>query len=600
MAVKVYQAACLLLLILQGVVGPPVDKRKKEEPTKQNTVEEPPDFGLEYSRYLQEVVQTLEDDADFSSKLKAVNIEDIRSGNVAHELEFVKHDVRNRLDELKRIEMDRLRKLTVQAKEKELGLDRNSVKMPHHIDYQNPHTFEIEDLKKLIVTATKDLEALDEQRKAEFKEYEMRKELEYRKSLENMTAEQRIKVEQQHNETIKKHREHPAVHEPGSKPQLEEVWQEQDHMDPEDFNPNTFFAMHDLNGDGYLDADEIAAVLNLEVKKLYRPGDNGTDPVEKNEEVERMREHVLQEGDANKDGLLSHQEFLDMTHRRDFEKDEGWKGLDEQQVYSEDELRQFQQQHPDLQLQYPYQQYHGGPMPSQYQGQHMPQYQHMPPQGAQYQGVPSHQGVPQQQHQGQFQPHPGQLQHQQGQFQQHQGQFQPQHGQFQPQAGHPQQPQQQFHPASGGDHAAAQQYAAQHHAAQQQMAQQQMAQQHMAQQQMAQHQMAQQQQHFAAQQPNLAQQHVAPQQAAQPQHVPVVQQQPVVQHQPVVQQQVADHMQHSAGVQPAAQVASGIAVPQGSSQQQHQQAQVSTGTAQAAAAPAQAAVGQGVQVPVHH
>lgn len=595
MAVKAHQAACLLLLILQGVVGPPVDKRKKpEEPAKQNTVEEPPDFGLEYSRYLQEVVQTLEGDPDFSSKLKAVNIDDIRSGNVAHELEFVKHDVRNRLDELKRIELDRLRKLTVQAKERELGLDRNSIKMPHHIDYQNPHTFEIEDLKKLIVTATKDLEALDEQRKAEFKEYEMRKELEYRKSLENMTAEERVKVEQQHNETIKHHKEHPAVHEPGSKPQLQEVWQEQDHMDPEDFNPNTFFAMHDLNGDGYLDPDEIAAVLNLEVKKMYRPDDNGTDPVEKNEEVERMREHVLQEGDSNKDGLLSHQEFLDMTHRRDFEKDEGWKGLDEQQVYSEDDLRQFQQQHPDLQLQYPYQQYHGGPMPPQYQGQ--PQYQHMPPQGAQYQGVPSHQGVPPQQHQGQFQPHQGQPQHQQGQFQQQQGQYQPQQGQFQqqqgqyhpqqgqlqPQGGHPQQ-QQQFHPASGGvpqmDHAAAQQYAAQHHAAQQQIVQQQMAHHQMAQQQMAQ-----QQQQFAAQP------HGVQQQVAQPHHVATGQQQPVV-------QQQVHHVPQQAGVQPASQVASGIVVPQGSSQQQHQQAQVPTAGAQAAAP---GGVEHGAQAPIHH
>ncbi|XP_037277615.2 nucleobindin 1 isoform X1 [Rhipicephalus microplus] len=589
MTMKAHLAACLLLLILQGVVGPPVDKRKKpEEPAKGNTVEEPPDFGLEYSRYLQEVVQALEDDPDFSSKLKAVNIDDIRSGNVAHELEFVKHDVRNRLDELKRIELDRLRKLTVQAKEKELaGLDRNSVKLPHHIDYQNPHTFEIEDLKKLIVTATKDLEALDEQRKAEFKEYEMRKELEYRKSLENMTAEERLKVEQQHNETIKHHKEHPAVHEPGSKPQLQEVWQEQDHMDPDDFNPNTFFAMHDLNGDGYLDPDEIAAVLNLEVKKMYRPDDNGTDPVERNEEVERMREHVLQEGDSNKDGLLSHQEFLDMTHRRDFEKDEGWKGLDEQQVYSEDELRQYQQQHPDLQLQYPYQQYHGGPMPPQYQGQQMPQYQHMPPQGAQYQGLPSHQGVPPQQHQGQ-------LQHQQGQFQQQQGQYQTQHGQFQPQPGHPQQ-QQQFHPASGGmpqvDHAAAQQYAAQHHAAQQQMVQQQMAHHQMTQQHLAQ------QQQFA-QQPNLAQQHVVQQHVPQPQHVATGQQQPAV------QQQVAGHYaQQPAGVQPAAQVASGVVIPQGSSQQppQHQQAQVPTAGAQGAAAQAApGGAGHGAQVPVHH
>lgn len=38
-----------------------------------------------------------------------------------------------------------------------------------HLDHVNPHTFEIEDLKKLIKKTTADLEAADKKRKEEFK-----------------------------------------------------------------------------------------------------------------------------------------------------------------------------------------------------------------------------------------------------------------------------------------------------------------------------------------------------------------------------------------------------------------------------------------------
>lgn len=40
------------------------------------------------------------------------------------------------------------------------------------------------------------------------------------------------------------HNEHEKVHHPGSKAQLEEVWEKKDHMDKEDFNPVTFFMTH--------------------------------------------------------------------------------------------------------------------------------------------------------------------------------------------------------------------------------------------------------------------------------------------------------------------------------------------------------------------
>ena len=46
--------------------------------------------------------------------------------------------------------------------------------------------------------------------------------------------------------------DHEKIHHPGSKDQLEEVWEETDHLDKDDFDPKTFFKMHDTNSDGYL------------------------------------------------------------------------------------------------------------------------------------------------------------------------------------------------------------------------------------------------------------------------------------------------------------------------------------------------------------
>lgn len=34
------------------------------------------------------------------------------------------------------------------------------------------------------------------------------------------------------------------MHHPGSRQQLEEVWEEQDHLSPDSFNPKTFFQLH--------------------------------------------------------------------------------------------------------------------------------------------------------------------------------------------------------------------------------------------------------------------------------------------------------------------------------------------------------------------
>lgn len=107
---------------------------------------------------------------------------------------------------------------------------------------------------------------------------------------------------------------------------------------------------------------------------MYDPNNPEDDQNEMEEEYHRMREHIYKEADKNRDGLISLAEFIEFTQRADFERDEGWKGLDEQQVFNEDELRQFERKRQEyLAQQYGY---GHGPPPHGYQQQ---PYMHYPP-----------------------------------------------------------------------------------------------------------------------------------------------------------------------------------------------------------------------------
>lgn len=61
-----------------------------------------------------------------------------------------------------------------------------------------------------------------------------------------MGEEQRNKYEESLKAQQIKHNKHEKLHHPGNKAQLEEVWKEQDHMDPSDFNPKQLFMMHGM------------------------------------------------------------------------------------------------------------------------------------------------------------------------------------------------------------------------------------------------------------------------------------------------------------------------------------------------------------------
>lgn len=336
----------LFLLILEEAVSPPVTQKTKDaEDNKVNEKSDEDSSGLlvEYNRYLKEVVTALESDPEFKMKLEKAEESDIRSGKIAYELENVNHRVRTKLDEIKRTELERLRHLATKEYELRHGMDTEHLKIPpEHVDFSNPHTFEIEDLRKLILKTTADIAEADRKRRQEFKEYEMQKEFEKQETLKSLDDEHKQQVLKDMEDKEKKHKQHEPLHHPGSKQQLEEVWEKQDHMDNQEFNPRTFFHLHDLDGNGVWDADEVKALFLKELDKMYSPGAAEDDMRERIEELERMREHVFKEADTNKDGLISYEEFLAQTQKPEFEKDSGWDGLDEQQIYTQDEYREFE------------------------------------------------------------------------------------------------------------------------------------------------------------------------------------------------------------------------------------------------------------------
>ncbi|GAB0189953.1 nucleobindin-2 [Grus japonensis] len=346
---------CLLMAL--EAVPIDIDKTKvKGEGHVEGEKVENPDTGLYYDEYLRQVIDVLETDKHFREKLQTADIEEIKSGKLSRELDLVSHHVRTRLDELKRQEVARLRML-IKAKMdsvQDTGIDHQALlKQFEHLNHQNPDTFEPKDLDMLIKAATSDLENYDKTRHEEFKKYEMMKEHERREYLKTLDEEKRQREESKFEEMKKKHGDHPKVHHPGSKDQLKEVWEEADGLDPNEFDPKTFFKLHEykgeniyvtvyVNNDGFLDEQELEALFTKELEKVYDPKNEEDDMVEMEEERLRMREHVMNEVDINKDRLVTLEEFLRATEKKEFLEPDSWETLDQQQLFTEDELKEFE------------------------------------------------------------------------------------------------------------------------------------------------------------------------------------------------------------------------------------------------------------------
>ncbi|XP_010863382.2 nucleobindin-2b [Esox lucius] len=324
-----------------------VDKTEVEIPEEKLEAPQSVDTGLHYDRYLREVIDFLEKDQHFREKLHNTDMEDIKQGKLAKELDFVGHNVRTKLDELKRQEVNRLRMLIKAKQDVEGGNDINHqalLKQFEYMNHMNPHTFEVEDLDKLIKSATSDLENYDKERHEEFKRYEMMKEHERKEHLKNLDEEHRKEEQQHYEELKKKHADHPKINHPGSQDQLKEVWKEADGLDPNEFDPKTFFKLHDTNGDNYLDEQELEALFTKELEKMYSPNREEDDMTEMEEERLRMREHVMNEVDTNRDRLVSLEEFLVSTNKKEFVEPESWETLEQAPSYTDEDMKMFEEQ----------------------------------------------------------------------------------------------------------------------------------------------------------------------------------------------------------------------------------------------------------------
>ncbi|XP_071482302.1 nucleobindin-2-like isoform X2 [Diadema antillarum] len=354
MATSQLKLALLLLVIVQLAHLAPLDPKPAEEKQEEPKVEgvagegdnkEAEPLGLEYERYLREVIQVLEADPEMKAKMDEMDTDDLLSGKFGKQLNNVGNHIRSQLDDLKRKEIQRLRIVARKKMEEHAGADTqtNLLDFIAHVDFRNEHTFEEADLNNLLQKATKDLEENDRQRRQEFKRYEMEKELKRRTELKHMEAKERAEAERQYREEREQLRHHSKVNHPGSKKQLEEVWEKTDHLEKGDFNPKTFFFLHDANSDGFLDAFELEALFIKEVEKIYQ-GRKNVDVQEKFEELSRMREHVVNQIDGNKDKMVSLEEFMEAAAASDFDDESEWQDLNKEDQFTEEELNAYQEE----------------------------------------------------------------------------------------------------------------------------------------------------------------------------------------------------------------------------------------------------------------
>jgi len=332
---------CVLLLCVGMSVAPPPKGKEEAELKDQmyNTDGLTPQQAQEqeYFRYISQIVGELEKDENFKTMSQNVTEEDIKSGKLADLLDHVGHDVRKRIDEVKRMEVEYQRDLIRKNKHNHMADVSQTFWNPVHHDNQD--TFEKDDLKVLLMRHSQVIEDMEAKRHEQFKKHEMEKEHERREALKNMTEIDRQNAEKKHKEEASTHEK---IHEPGHKAQLEEVW-DSDGYDPENFEPRTFFHIHDKDGNGYLDYYETETLFLHDLDKLYNMSDPNVDLWERSEELERMRMHMLKVMDTDHDGLVSYEEFMKESTSEDFNHDEEWKSVGEdEQVFTDAEYDEYE------------------------------------------------------------------------------------------------------------------------------------------------------------------------------------------------------------------------------------------------------------------
>lgn len=257
-----------------------------------------------------------------------VQSEDIKQNN----------KTQKQLDHVKRVEIDSIRKRQLPRKKyKKEGLEE-----PTHLVFQRLK-FTAEDLKLLLKAQFAHHKKWKELRDQDYKTFQMEKKFQEMERLRHMNndnerKEYKVKMEEERKEREKQdlHLKHPMT-----KDQNEDAWEKKDHLPKNEYNPRTYFSLHDLDSDGYLDEDEVMTILEGEFDESYDR--KLEDPEEKSREMDKMYEHIYQTVDLDKDGLISFEEF---KNAEDNDKPEDWEP-EVEDPYKEVELEEYERQRID-------------------------------------------------------------------------------------------------------------------------------------------------------------------------------------------------------------------------------------------------------------
>jgi len=326
----------ILACIFWRCTAPPVAGKKETDDDTKKQIQD-----YEYHRYLAEVIDKLQQDPDFKKKVHNLTEDDIKAGKILEHVDLLDHDVRRKLDEVKRNEIKYQHELINQKRLHMTKEKRNEWNPVHH---ENNETFESEDLKLLIRKHHRLMEETDQERRKQFKAHLMGEAHKRRTLMKNMTDSQKVEFMKKYKES--QHKDHEKMHAPGHKAQLMETWEKEDNLDPEAFDEKTMFHLHDKNGDGYLDVYELGTLFLHDINKVYNDSDPETD-IMHDEEIERMREGVMASLDKDQDGLVSMDEFMNERNDPDYEKDDEWKPIEEDEEYTDEEMDAYEKEHPD-------------------------------------------------------------------------------------------------------------------------------------------------------------------------------------------------------------------------------------------------------------
>lgn len=264
--------------------------------------------------------------------------------------------VHKELNKVKKTEIDRLRRKSLIKKKGveykddsgHISTDPINLIEHKHLDTEHELTFSAEDIFLLHKASKDHYEKYDKMRKEDFKRYEMEK-----KFLSHQKA-RHIKDEQKRKEFLEQAEKEKAEYEaakkkekaPLTKAEVKKVWTDKDELPEKEFNPKTFFALHDVDSDGMLDLDEIRMLVAYEVDRTF----NGTkaDKREKIEEMEKMRKYLYKTLDKNQDFVIDFDEFMeqydDVIDEDEDEHDDDWKDTEDDVDYNDEEFAKFEEE----------------------------------------------------------------------------------------------------------------------------------------------------------------------------------------------------------------------------------------------------------------